>query len=1395
MAERIFSCCNGFVMSVLILIGISAPAFAFQKNLSGNLNQPSAHVITIGPDRATVDNVTDFAIGDTILLIQMQGVKVLLSPYGSVQGKYGEPGMHEFMIIKAINGGNEIVFERNTLKTYAPEGNIQIVRVPYYNTATVTGKLFCNPWNATTKKGGVLALIIGRSLKLNADIDLSGSGFIGAKDAVGDAICLTTGLDYYPESFTNAGYKGEGVANYTEFNQPLLPNYAKGIGNNWTGGGGGNGRYAGGGGGSNKGAGGDGGLEDCFPSGSPAIGGLIANHPSLTDRIFFGGGGGGSTSATGLAPAGGNGGGIVIIVADTIVGNGGKILSNGGSGYNAGANSGSGGGGGGGSIALSFRSFGTKPLEFQISGGKGGDNPGSFGEGGGGGGGLLFVSNSLPSNVTKVLSGGNPGSGGSAVAGPGDIGEVVTGFKAILNGFLFNSIRSSVTGDQVDSICSNMMPPVISGTLPIGGSGPYTYKWEKSYDQTTWILLSTDNFSVNYTPTVKETTTVYFKRTITDSSLPSNLTDFSKTVKIIVQPFIKNNIVGTSDTICFAQDPSAFAQLGSALADGNGKYAFKWQVMREDETFYKLPSNTYDASGYTPLPGLLKSSFYRRTVTSGRCVDSTAIVKITVLDTVRNNKILSLPQEICFGTTFADLTATTTSTTPALGGGDNLYRFRWEARINSTTWTTATGTSNQAVYNPPEQPEKDPFNVYYFRRIVLSGNHDVCVNISTPILLKDFPIIRNNTVSTSQTICSGSAPSLLVGSVTPTLTGGNTVYTYAWEKSTKAQPAWTPISGATGANYQPPVLTDTVSYRRIVNSLACADISGSIIINVHKPIANNTVSLISGGADTTICNGQIPHSLIGTLPTGGTNIPGSYIYQWKFSTDNVTYNTVASAGTAINYQPVSLAATTYYKREVTSGTCSGLSNAVTLKILPLITNNTITANQTICFNTPPSPLSGSTPSGGNGTYTYYWERSSDGGTTWSVIPLATLADYAPPSLTIPMKYKRTVTSGLSGCCTNVSNVVTISQYPPLPTGKITNVADTSICGGLQVLLKVELTGTSPWKVTYRGNTVDSPVMPAATAKTTLSITPASSSALDIYTYSLVKVEDNNGCLASSLTGTKKANVYKVPIANAGPDKSWCGPIADLSATPSVGTGIWKFPASVVSSTANGPNVTVTIDDVYVKGKITHNFIWEETNWTCKSQDAVDITFFRFLTTTDAGPDTILYSFDNIFRMSAFKPEAWEHGTWSLVSGGGSFENDTLFNTVVTGLGPKVTNIFKWSMENGECKMTDEINVYVDEIKIPEGFSPNGDGVNDIFEVKGLDLNNQDAELKIVNGAGSEVFSTSKIGINKDTWIPWDGKNSYGYDLPEGTYYYLLKLISIGNGQIHKKSGFIILKRY
>jgi gliding motility-associated-like protein len=1392
-------------MILLILIGISIPVSAFQKNLSGNLNQPSTHVITIGPDRAIVDNVAGFAAGDTILIIQMQGVKIQTDPnYGYLQDYYGEPGMHEFMIIDAVNGGNEIVFKRNTLHTYAPEGNIQIVRVPYYNTATVTGKLFCNPWNSTTKKGGVLALIIGRTLKLNADIDMSGSGFVGAKDAIGDAICLSSGLEYYTESFTKSGRKGEGVANYTESNQPLLPNYAKGIGNNWNGGGGGNGRYAGGGGGSNRGAGGNGGLEDCFPSGSPAMGGVIAVHATLTNRMFFGGGGGGSTSTTGLAPDGGAGGGIVIIVTDTIIGNGGKIISKGGPGYNAPANSGSGGGGGGGSIALSLRSYGTNPLEFQLSGGKGGDNPGTFGEGGGGGGGLLFVSKSLTANVSAVLTGGTPGNDPSSTASPGGTGEVVVGFKAILNGFLFNSIRSSVTGDQTDSICSNMMPPVISGTLPIGGTGPYLYTWEKSYDETNWLPLVSDYTTVNYTPAVIETATVWFRRTITDSSIPTALVDISKPVKMIVQPFIKSNIIGTSDTICFAQDPPAFTSK-AVLQDGNGIYRFNWAVSL-DNTVFAVPANTFNTEGYTPPPALKKTSWYRRTVTSGRCVDSTALVKITVLDTILNNKILSLPEEICFGTAFTNLTATTTTTTDVLDGGDESYRFLWETNVNGSGWVTAPGINNLAGYNPVEQSERTPSNLNLFRRVVKSGMNDVCVNTSESVLLTDYPILRNNIVTpATQTICYNWAPAKLIGSVTPILTGGNGTYAYEWQDSSATTPVWTVIPGATGADYQPPKLLETTRYRRVVSSSLCSDISKSVIVIVNKPITNNIVSLASGGADTTICNNNQISFLKGLTALGGDEL--TYSYKWVRSPDNATWTDVSAASALTNYNPPALMATTaptdyYFRRKVTSGACIDTLSASRIKVtvLPVISNNNITPDKPkVCYGlAPAAPITGLIPvSGGDGTYVYIWEQSTDGGLSWpSAVGAANATGgLQPPALTVETQFRRKVVSGGFVCSSDISAPVTIG-INPLPAATVTSVSPLQICyPGSTVPMDITITGSaSPWKVIFNENGTAGSVNNVTTNSASLALTPSTTTSLTSYsyTYTIGSVEDANGCLAITKTGSRVVDVYKTPVPNAGVDADTCGQVYKLRAVPTVGTGVWTYPSVVVLSTGTTAKSTVTVAP-FSGGSAEYWFVWKEQNGVCIAKDSVKVRFYKEISAVNpAGDDISLYTFTNVIYLNFTPLESWETGTLALESGEGSISDPSLASTSISSLAAGV-NTFSWTIKNGSCTLKDLLNISVFDIVVPEGFSPNDDEVNDFLVVKGLDTSSQKAEMTIVNGTGSVVFETTS-----QDWKDWDGKDLRGNDVSEGTYFYILQLTSTDQksiGVVKKMSGFIILKRY
>jgi len=68
--------------------------------------------------------------------------------------------------------------------------------------------------------------------------------------------------------------------------------------------------------------------------------------------------------------------------------------------------------------------------------------------------------------------------------------------------------------------------------------------------------------------------------------------------------------------------------------------------------------------------------------------------------------------------------------------------------------------------------------------------------------------------------------------------------------------------------------------------------------------------------------------------------------------------------------------------------------------------------------------------------------------------------------------------------------------------------------------------------------------------------------------------------------------------------------------------------------------------------------------------------------------------------------------------------------------------------------------------IPKGFSPNGDGINDTFDLS----NHGISSLKVYNRNGAEVYSHGLGYTNQ-----WDGKDKSGKQLPSGTYYYVIEV--------------------
>ena len=92
-----------------------------------------------------------------------------------------------------------------------------------------------------------------------------------------------------------------------------------------------------------------------------------------------------------------------------------------------------------------------------------------------------------------------------------------------------------------------------------------------------------------------------------------------------------------------------------------------------------------------------------------------------------------------------------------------------------------------------------------------------------------------------------------------------------------------------------------------------------------------------------------------------------------------------------------------------------------------------------------------------------------------------------------------------------------------------------------------------------------------------------------------------------------------------------------------------------------------------------------------------------------------------------------------------------------------------------------IDIYDSTLIIPQGFSPNGDGVNDVLIFKGLE-NYNPSGLWVYTRSGQQVF-TSMNYLNE-----WDGRMPNHQLVPTGVYYYVLKL-----GQTNRViKGFIFI---
>ncbi len=104
-----------------------------------------------------------------------------------------------------------------------------------------------------------------------------------------------------------------------------------------------------------------------------------------------------------------------------------------------------------------------------------------------------------------------------------------------------------------------------------------------------------------------------------------------------------------------------------------------------------------------------------------------------------------------------------------------------------------------------------------------------------------------------------------------------------------------------------------------------------------------------------------------------------------------------------------------------------------------------------------------------------------------------------------------------------------------------------------------------------------------------------------------------------------------------------------------------------------------------------------------------------------------------------------------------------------------------------CMATDTVMLdstgALPELEMPTAYSPNGDGANDFFVIKGIQRY-PDNELFVYNRWGGLVYD------QKGYSNQWNGKSNDGEELPDGTYYVILKIYS----DDITLTGYVYLKR-
>lgn len=926
-----------------------------------------------------------------------------------------------------------------------------------------------------------------------------------------------------------------------------------------------------------------------------------------------------------------------------------------------------------------------------------------------------------------------------------------------------------------------------------------TYNWYTTANGGTSVFTGAEYV----TPTLNASTTYYVQAVSTNSQCAGTSARVAATVTVVPRPGTPV-VVSNSVDACAGQNTVLFIQ------NPQNDIAYQW--------YDAATGGTQVFTGPVFVVNSVTSdiTYYVQAVNANGCANAGARVAVAI-------NVVPVPTAPVVA---SDVTACPgTAATLSIQNPNAAYTYNW--------YTTATGGTPVGTGASFTTPVLNATTTYYVE--ATNGNCSSVTRAATTVTLSGTiqdPVLEANNVG----ICTGGSATLRVTSTTTGVTynwytaatGGTSVFTgpafvtpnlnasttyYVEAVSTNSQCAGTSARVAAtvtvGQSPAVPVLTAG-------NVRACAGQDATFsVLNPQTGIDYQWFDAASGGTlvftgttftvtavtaninyyvqaasgSTCVSTGRATASIVvdAAAPTpdvtsvnlvtciGGTatlnvlNPVASLTYRWYDAPAN---GTLLATGPEYTTAAINSNTTFYVEALNGSGCPSQARKGVTVTVV-----NTISApladGATICAGTS-ALLSVKDPQPG---ISYKWYEAAVGGT-----PGFTGADFTTPQLTTGMTYYVEASSG--GCVSQSRTIVQVNVNPAPATPVVAN-ASVATCQGETAVLSVQNPNAA---LTYRWFTTPTGGTAAGTGSSFT--TPPINANVTYY----VEALNTSGC--ASPTRTTVNVTVGAPPSDAtvtGNEAGICpGGTATLTATSTTAGASFRW---YTTETGGTPVATTAAFTTPALNDNTTYYVEVVTTGGCTSTSriAVQVNILQPLdapvvTVSDTEATSVTFQWTAVPGASAYQVTLDNGTTYIQPSSGANGLTHT-----IAGLQPtQAVTIRVKALGDNECE-TSALSAAVtgtaenpqgNRIFVPNLFTPNGDGFNDVHFVYGNTIAN--VVVRYYNQYGQQIFET------KDQRIGWDGTVN-GRQQPLGVYIWVLRA-TLQDGSVVNMKGTVTIVR-